>query len=279
MKTLTLLILISSSLFSSTLLNAQYTNKYDNRFNSTINNLKSELSLLISNAYIIDADNESIWAYNTADSILNTIELGETDNSKSKSISQIFTAYTYVFYGMSYTRMVYFEANAIKSGNSSTFALASEIIKLNRDSYLGYISAEQKLAESMLLFYKVNNAESYSRLKSVHDDASDYILEANLEYNGRDLYKISSLMLKKQEFLFLSVFVSELIISVELTEKEVYVEYNNIQNLAQLMDIPPVEYEEIIELSDEDYTIYILVSLDIISEMTSKLNTYIKKNN
>ena len=100
-----------------------------------ISEIKEEIKELLIYTPSFDADSESYWAYNTADTILNNID---TVNFEfSQAISDIYNAYSHVFYGLSYTKTIYYQSDRVRRGLPSSLSEHSSTIckeELNNQS-------------------------------------------------------------------------------------------------------------------------------------------------
>ena len=111
--------------------------------------LQQSVSKLSSVAERVDADTESLWAYSTADSIVQTMEL----NSESiwRDLARAYSALSYIGYGLSYT-------HSVRSGDvNKFFQLSKIIVKCNPDTIKPnkYLHLMELKSDSAFIFFCV----------------------------------------------------------------------------------------------------------------------------
>lgn len=250
------------------------------------NNLK-EKSLILKNqsngliefakvSDIIDSDDESYWAYTYADSILSTIDV--SGKKYLKDLTKIYSAYTHIFYGMSYTRSI----SAISRGDKYSFEeLNSTIIQPSSKDVFDYHSLAKNELSSiycMINFYKVSRMPRYNDMYTLFQ--KDSLENENIfkNYPAETAYRIVSLKNKK---LYFKTFVG-LIIDIYSTNNQNAEEtdYNNyMQGLVKLgeeMDKIPSNYDVILNLSEQEYYEYTLKSSEVQKSMVNLLVIKIK---
>ncbi len=123
-----------------------------------ISELKKELKELLTYAPYIDSDTESYWAYKRAENLLNSIDSKSFD--LYHATATIYNAYSHIFYGMSYTKTVYYSSERVRNGLESTFSELSSVLcksELNQKSH--FVDCELRANFSMVYFYKVSNIQ------------------------------------------------------------------------------------------------------------------------
>ncbi len=250
------------------------------------NNLKQKSLILINQSnglvefskvsYIIDRDDESYWAYTFADSILSTID--EFGKKYFKDLNKIYSAYTYIFYGMSYTKTI----SAISRGDKYSFEeLNSTIIQPSIKDVFDYHSlAKNELSSiySMINFYKVSRMPRYNNMYKLYQ--KDSLENENIfkNYPIEKAYRIVSLKNKKLYFMtFIGLIIDLYSRNNQNTEET---DYNNyMQGLVKLeeeMDKIPSSYNVIQNLSEQEYYEYTLKSSEVQKSMVNLLVIEIK---
>lgn len=242
---------------------------------------QSSLSNFINVADLIDSDTESYFAYNQADSIINTIDL--SGKNYYQDLSKIYSAYTYVFYGMSYTRAIHLLA---KQGDYSLEELINTIIYPDNNAQPNRKLIEKELAAlySIINFYKASSQDKYPMLLELYN-ANKKEIEALYQQNSEiNIYKTASLKNKK---LFFKIIIS-LIIDIYFTNNpagdetltEIY--FANTGKKGETLDKIPDDFNSVSKLSDKEYFENFVVCTKIQGEMLDLLTNEIKtlaKNN
>ena len=130
----------------STLMCAACQKSVDKEENEMMN-LQQSISKLSGAASKIDADAESLWAYQTADSIVKTMELN--DKTVWKDLARAYSALSYIGYGMSYKRTIF-------SGNVDNLRQLSEtIVTCNPDTILPnkYLQIMELKSDASFIFF------------------------------------------------------------------------------------------------------------------------------
>ena len=159
------------------------------------------LKALIKEADCWGNDTESYWAYEQADSILNSI----TDYSQYyESLARIYSATSYVSYGLSYVPSVLEASRQYHFGESNTFPKVGVkesgdiIIKdynlPSNDTLYNVSRLEFRALYSMLYFYKAINIEKFEeRLLHNYDRCMSYE-ELYSQCDPKLAYRISSIL-------------------------------------------------------------------------------------
>lgn len=257
-----------------------------NGCNAQDNNLKEKsiiltnqsiaLSDFAKNADIIDSDTESYWAYEYTDSILSSIDL--SGKTYVKDLNKIYSAYTHIFYGMSYTRSIL----AISRGdNYSLEELNRTIVQPSTKEIVDYHSlAKNELSStySMINFYKVSRMPRYNDMYTLFQNDSLENENTFKNYSAETAYRIVSLENKK---LFFKSFVGLIIdiysINNQNAEESDYNKYmQGLVKLGEEMDKIPSSYDAILNLSEQEYYEHILKSSEVQKSMLNLLVTEIK---
>lgn len=257
-----------------------------NGCNTQENNLK-EKSLILTNqsialrdfaktANIIDSDTESYWAFGYADSILSSIDL--SGKTYLNDLNKIYSAYTHIFYGMSYTKSIM----AIASGdNYSLEELNRTIIQPSTKEITDYYSlAKNELSSiySMINFYKVGGMQRYNDMYTLFQNDSTVSENTFKNYPAEKAYRIVSFENKKLYYkTILCLIVDIYSINNENTEKSEYDKYmQGLHELGVEMDKIPSNYDTILNLSEQEYYEYILKSSEVQKTMLNLLIAEIK---
>jgi hypothetical protein len=257
-----------------------------NSCNAQDNNLKEKsiiltnqsiaLSDFAKNADIIDSDTESYWAYEYTDSILSSIDL--SGKTYVKDLNKIYSAYTHIFYGMSYTRSIL----AISRGdNYSLEELNRTIVQPSTKEIVDYHNlAKNELSSiySMINFYKVSRMPRYNDMYTLFQNDSLENENTFKNYSAETAYRIVSLENKK---LFFKSFVGLIIdiysINNQNAEESDYNKYmQGLVKLGEEMDKIPSSYDAILNLSEQEYYEHILKSSEVQKSMLNLLVTEIK---
>ena len=130
---------------------------------------------LIKVAPIIDHDDESYWAYEKADSIINTIS--SYDSPFYIQQSKIYSALNYIFYGMSYTSSVTYGQDALDVlSETNKFIVNPVSSSTPEDSIMLYTSAiERSFISAYRHFYFVSNMASAQAMVEREKMFDDFI--------------------------------------------------------------------------------------------------------
>ena len=257
-----------------------------NGCNAQDNNLK-EKSIILTNqsialkdfakiAYIIDSDTESYWAYEYTDSILSSIDL--SGKTYWKDLNKIYSAYTHIFYGMSYTRSIL----AISRGDKySLEELNRTIIQPSNKEIADYHSlAKNELSSiySMINFYKVSRMPRYNDMYTLFKNDSLKSENTFKNYPAKTAYRVVSFENKKLYFkTFAGLIIDIYSINNQNTEESDYNKYvQGLIKLGEEMDKIPSNYDAILNLSEQEYYEHILKSSEVQKSMLNLLVTEIK---
>lgn len=211
---------------------------------------------LINVAHIIDHDDESYWAYETADSIINTIS--SDDSPFYIQQSKIYSALNYIFYGMSYTRSVSHGQDALEVLlETNKFVVNPISSSTPGDSIMLYTSdIERSFISAYRNFYFVSNMESTQALVEREKMFDDFVFSKVSSYSG-DPSKFILLNNKKlfnQTFVIL-IFELEMILN---NGEKGQALIDEIMSLSEEQDrIETDSIEKVCNLSDEDFLIYL----------------------
>lgn len=239
---------------------------------STILKNQSESLLKFSKiANAIDSDDESYWAYKNADSTLLTID--QSGKNYYIDLNKIYSAYSHIFYGMSYTRTVM----AISRGDNYNFKeLNGTIIKSANDKEIEYnLLSNNELSSiySIINFYKVSRMPRYNNMnemfKSSYSENNAYFKSNTKE----KAFKITSLNNKK---LFFKIFAGLIIDIYGINNQDANDDtYNNyVQSIlkqGEKMDEIPSNEQEILKLDDGQYYKMIIKSSEVQKTMLGLL--------
>ncbi|MCL7765034.1 hypothetical protein MPF19_16545 [Polaribacter sp. Z014] len=255
-------------------------------------NYLKEKSLILKNKYetlkkfseianIIDSDSESYWAYKYADSTLTTID--KSGKNYYKDLTKIYSAYSHIFYGMSYTRTV---MSISRGGDYSLEELNKTIIKpFNKTVDLPNLSeTELKSIYSIINFYKVSRMQRYNNMNDLFK--KNILKNESIFKNAskEQAYKIASFNNKK---LFFMIFAGLIIDIYTLNNKGVddtiYNNYmQNILKLGEKMDEIPSDNTKIMNLKESEYYLYLLKSSEVQKSMLklliNEINVLQKRN-
>lgn len=254
-------------------------NAQDNNFKEKsiiLTNQSIALSDFAKVADIVDSDTESYWAYEYTDSILSSIDL--SGKTYLKDLTKIYSAYTHIFYGMSYTRSIL----AISRGDKySLEELNSTIIQPSSKDVVDYhILAENELSSiyGMINFYKVSRMPRYDDMYTLFQ--SDSLENENTfkNYSAETAFRIVSLENKKLYFKsFVGLIIDIYSINNQNAEESDYNNYmQGLVKLGEEMDKIPSNYNSIVKLSEQEYYNYILKSSEVQKSMLNLLVTEIK---
>ena len=162
---------------------------------------KQGLQELIKVADYWGDDTESYWAFEQADSILNSI----TDYSRyEEALASIYTATSYVFYGLSYVPSIIEASRQYNTQEQESFPKvgvkeSGEIIirdsKLPQNDTLFNVSRlEFRALYSMLYFYKAINLEKFEERLLHNYDRSMAYEELYSQFEAKLAYRISSIL-------------------------------------------------------------------------------------
>ena len=162
---------------------------------------KQGLQELIKVADYWGDDTESYWAFEQADSILNSI----TDYSRyEEALASIYTATSYVFYGLSYVPSIIEASRQYNTQEHESFPKvgvkeSGEIIirdsKLPQNDTLFNVSRlEFRALYSMLYFYKAINLEKFEERLLHNYDRSMAYEELYSQCDPKLAYRISSIL-------------------------------------------------------------------------------------
>lgn len=162
---------------------------------------KQGLQELIKVADYWGDDTESYWAFEQADSILNSI----TDYSRyEEALASIYTATSYVFYGLSYVPSIIEASRQYNTQEQESFPKvgvkeSGEIIirdsKLPQNDTLFNVSRlEFRALYSMLYFYKAINLEKFEERLLHNYDRSMAYEELYSQCEAKLAYRISSIL-------------------------------------------------------------------------------------
>lgn len=257
-----------------------------NSCNAQENNLKEKSIILTNqtialrdfakNADIIDSDTESYWAYKYADSILSSIDL--SGKTYLKDLNKIYSAYTHIFYGMSYTRSIL----AISRGDKySLEELNRTIIKPSTNDIANYHNlAKNELSSiySMINFYKVSRMPRYNDMYTLFQNDSLESENIFKSYPAKTAYRVVSFENKKLYFkTFVGLIIDIYSINNQNTEESEYNKYvQGLIKLGEEMDKIPSNYDAILNISEQEYYEYILKSSEVQKSMLNLLVTEIK---
>ncbi len=132
-----------------------------------IKDLQHSVCRLSSVAHKVDHDVESLWAYGMADSIARSMEL--TDESQWRDLARVYSALTYISYGMSYTRTIMTgDPDKLKELTETVVEIDPDTIMPNKHLHFNELKSDL----GFIHFYMVSNMES----KSDMFDAMGYAL-------------------------------------------------------------------------------------------------------
>jgi hypothetical protein len=254
--------------------------------NAQDNNLK-EKSIILTNqsialidfakvADIIDRDDASYWHYEYADSILNTIDI--SGNNYLVDLSKIFSAYTHIFSGMSYTKTIY----SISRGDNYSLQELNGTVKypFNKNNIDLYQLSKQELSSiySMINFYKVSRMPRFDDMYTLFQNDSLENETTFKNYSTETAYRIVSLENKKLYFMTFSGLIIDIYSAnnQNISESEYNIFGQALINLGEEMDKIPSNYDVIVKLKEQEYYEYILKSSEIQKNMLNLLVTEIK---
>jgi hypothetical protein len=247
-----------------------------------LENQQKNLMAFSKKAYLIDNDTESYWGYEFADSLLAAVNL----NGKNyfEDLSRIYSAYTYIFYGMSYTKTIY----AVSRGdNYSLEELTKTIIPFDRNKKIDKQDLSNKELASiygLINFYKVSRMPGYERMNTVFNEYSEISGNLFRQYPENEAYKVVSLKNKKLYFKTIINLVTDLyVINNQTTDEIIIKKYlEELTAKAKTLDSIPDDYSEVSKLSDKNFYEFISVCAKIQGEMlillTNEIETLAKQN-
>jgi hypothetical protein len=239
---------------------------------STILKNQSESLLKFSKiANVIDSDDESYWAYKYADSTLSTID--KSGKNYYNDLNKIYSAYSHIFYGMSYTRTVM----AISRGDNYTFEeLNGTIIKPTNEKEIDFdVLSDNELSSiySIINFYKVSRMPRYDNMNEMFKNSNS---KNNVYFKNNtkeQAFKVTSLNNKK---LFFKIFAGLIIDIYGINNQDADDKtYNNYVQLilkqGEKMDEIPTNEQEILTLDDSQYYKSIIKSSEVQKTMLGLL--------
>ena len=216
---------------------------------TVMKDLQQSVSKLSSVAERVDADTESLWAYSTADSIVQTMEL----NSESiwRDLARSYSALSYIGYGLSYT-------HSVRSGDvNNIFKHAKIAVKCNPDTikpnkYLHLM--ELKSDSSFIFFYDVSHMERTEDMKNRYQESLsfwEYIYSDKSKNNQLNNQGISNSFMEFQrenkDFFFIySHMLGDLLNKNCKSEEEFQKKRNDWMNIANEMDSLPSEWNDLV---------------------------------
>jgi hypothetical protein len=242
-----------------------------NEKSSILKNQSENLIKLSQIASVIDNDDASYWAYKYADSTLSTID--ESGKSYYKDLTKIYSAYSYIFYGMSYKRTVM----SISRGDDYSFEDLNQTI-INPSSKkivdLSNLSKnELSSIHSIINFYKVSRMPRYDNMQDMfkHNKLENESIFKN--NTPEQAYRITSFNNKK---LFFKIFAGLIIDIYSINNQDVddttYNDYmKTILKLGEKMDEIPFDNAKITKLNNLQYYAYILKSSEVQKAMLNLL--------
>lgn len=242
-----------------------------NEKSSILKNQSENLIKLSQIASVIDNDDASYWAYKYADSTLSTID--ESGKSYYKDLTKIYSAYSYIFYGMSYKRTVM----SISRGDDYSFEDLNQTI-INPSSKkivdLSNLSKnELSSIHSIINFYKVSRMPRYDNMQDMfkHNKLENESIFKN--NTPEQAYRITSFNNKK---LFFKIFAGLIIDIYSINNQDVddttYNDYMKaILKLGEKMDEIPFDNAKITKLNNLQYYAYILKISEVQKAMLNLL--------
>ncbi len=201
----------------------------------------------------IDSDSESYWAYGQAKELLKSVD--RSGKNFDRDLSKIYATYTYIFYGMSYTKSIM----AMSRGEDySLTELNKTLIKdpnLKEKEY--YNLSKQELASiySIINFYKVSRMPKYSKMYERFQQDSKENEQLFKDYPAVSAFKIKTLDNKKLYFMtFVNLIIDLYLVNnqdVSDSDYEIYVQ--KLIDLGEEMDKIPSNYETILVLSEQEF--------------------------
>ena len=233
-------------------------NKYLNLKASILNYQSKELKELTKIADIIDSDTESYWAYQYTDSIIGTID--KTGLNYYNDLTKIYSAYTHVFYGMSYTKTT---MSISRGDNYSLEELNNTIIMPSSAKVVDFSQLnkdELSSIYSVINFYKVGRMPRYEKMNTQFQKISLENQNNFKNYSSEMAYRITSLNNKK---LFYMIFVGLIIDVFKINNQNINDEAFNqyaqgLINIGGSMDEIPSTNEAVVKLTEQEYFEYVL---------------------
>ncbi|MBX2843465.1 MAG: hypothetical protein KTR26_16965 [Flammeovirgaceae bacterium] len=226
-----------------------------------IKNKQQNLRAFLKVADIIDNDLESIWAYNYSDSLLNTIRF--EDVYFNDNLSKIYSVYSYILYGMSYTRAIYAKSKGI---NYSLKELSETIIPFKKNESSYNISTNEIYSIYCFInFYKVSRMPKYETMFQAYENHIKIVEGLFLQYSESEVYKTVSLRNKKLYFKTVVNLLVDLYLinNPAATEVEMQRYFNKLIQTGEILDKIPDDHVEISKLSDEEYFEYLSVCFEM----------------
>jgi len=220
---------------------------------SILKNHQMNLSRLSKIANVIDSDDASFWGYEYADSLLSTIDYSGLNYYND--LTKIFSAYTYIFTGMSYTRTIYAMSRGEKYSLDELYSLIILPSNGKIANYSELAKKEQLSFYSIINFYKVSRMPKYTDLQALYFSDSLTLEQVFKQYSPISAYKIVSLENKRLYFKILASLIVD-IHSINYQEDDEADFRNFITQLVSLgeeLDGIPTDHELIIKLSDKEY--------------------------
>ncbi len=234
---------------------------------SILNSYSESLTQFNKITYLLDSDIESQWSYRQADSLLSIIDM--SGKSYFEDLTKVHAAYTYIFYGLSYTNAI----NTIgKRADYTLEELVETIIRPLSGSAINYNNiAEHELASiySMINFYKVGRMFNYDLMQTIFDEYAVDGKEIHQKYRPEEAYRITSLEYKKLHYKIMSLFIVDVYYINHPDDNDAsrneYI--GNIVRLGEIMDEIPIAHESILALSDAEYYGSILKASEVHNKM------------
>jgi hypothetical protein len=150
-----------------------------------LENQTQALSNLAKAAELIDSDRESYWAYDMADSILRKVDVKNINAAQAK----LYSATTYIYYGMSYTR-------TCSRGSANPLADFKNLSGIINHDYAtdGYsmLVNELRAVYAPIFFYKMSNMQSTPQLEKWYATEFDNLKNIKKGYTDSELKAESS---------------------------------------------------------------------------------------
>lgn len=241
-----------------------------------LSNQKKTISLLTGVSNIIDSDTESFFAYNQANELVSKVNSSGTNYHED--LSKIYSAYSYIFYGMSYTRTI----KAVSRGDDySLKELSNSILEYeDKIAISNYELSKKEIASiySIINFYKVSRMPKYIAMNENYNRYYSSMEKAYKQYDENDAYNIASLNNKKLFFKTLASLVIDIYLINNRDTEEKYIEqyFKEINNKGEKLDKIPNEHNKILNLTDKEYFNFLVLSSQIQKEMIELLATEIR---
>lgn len=228
-------------------------------------------------ADIVDNDAESYWAYTYADSLLGIVNV-EGENY-DKDLLKIYSSYTYIFYGMSYSNSI---RQISKGSDYSLKELSNTLFRYEENTIVSkYKLSKGELASiyGMINFYKVTRMPNYTEMYDIYNNDSIIMEKIYTQYQENEAYKIITLQNKKLYYkTIINLIIDLYLINHPNIENRILKKYfDNLTQKGKTLDNIPNDYNTLSQLNEKEFYKYWVLSSHIQKDLLQLLIAEIKE--